>query len=73
MNEPNYIEEEAKETAKFFDLEKLLQYQQKHNIEVVRGMDLQYLCYVDGKVYAVSLTPMFALMAGVLNHEKNCG
>lgn len=68
--DPNYFEEEAQETAKFFDLEKLLRYQLSYNIEVVRGADYQYLCYINKEVFAVSLTPMFALMAGVLNHEK---
>jgi hypothetical protein len=70
METDNFFEDENVLTRKFFDLEKLLDFQLKHDIQIIRGADYQYMCYIDGKVYAIALTPMNALAIGIHNFLK---
>ena len=53
------------QTKKLFNLDELLQFQLTHDVQIIRAEDLQYNCYIDGKVYASELTPLFALCVGV--------
>jgi hypothetical protein len=52
-------------TRKIIDVEAILSAQLRNDIQIVRGEDYQYLCYINGRVYATGLTPMFALAYGV--------
>lgn len=68
--ELRYLEERYNHeyTLEFHD------FQLKHSVQIVKGADYQYMCYIDGKVYAVMLTFMGALVEGIekynLIHEQ---
>ena len=61
----NYFEEENKLIKENFNLDELLEFQLKHDIQIIRGADYQYLCYIDKEAYSSGLTPMFALVFGI--------
>lgn len=61
----DYILEEVQITEKIADLEKALQFQLEHDIQVIRGEDYHYMCYIDGEVFGLGLTPMYALFQGI--------
>ena len=61
----DYYLEEIDETIKIFDLDEILSFQLQHDIQIIRGEDYQYMCYIDGIVYVTALTPMFALTYGI--------
>ena len=61
----DYFLEEIGETIEMFDLDEILSFQLRNNIQIIRGEDYQYMCYINGTVYATALTPMFALTYGI--------
>lgn len=67
----DYFIEENELVKKLFDLDEILSFQLEHNVEILRGGDYQYLCYIDGKGYGVSLTPMAALTIGIKQFKEH--
>jgi hypothetical protein len=51
-------------------LNEIISFQLEHNVEILRGEDYQYLCYIDRKGYGTSLTPMGALTIGVKQFKQ---
>lgn len=68
----NYFKEENDITRKLFNLEDLLEFHLNHDVQIIRGSDFQYDCYIDKEVYYNALTPINALVVGVkIYKEKN--
>ena len=63
----NYYIEEAITTREMFDLDAILAFQIENDVQIIRGEDYQYICYINKLVYATALTPMFALVCGIKN------
>lgn len=63
--ELDYFQSEIELTRKLFDLEQILDFQMKHDVQIIRGADWQYECYIDKACTNVALTPMMALVLGV--------
>jgi len=61
----DYFEEENNLSKKLFNLEALLEFQLTHDIQIIRGPDLNYECWIDGKCYHTSLTPIHCMIIGV--------
>ena len=61
----DYIQQESDLTREIFDLDLILDTELKNDIQIIRGEDYQYMCFINGKVFATGLTPTFALMHGV--------
>lgn len=57
--------EENEFTKQMFKLDDILEFQTKNDVQIIRGEDYQYMCYINGIVYATGLTPMFALTVGI--------
>lgn len=67
-----YIQQELDFVKKHFDVEKVFEFQTKHNVEIVRGADWQYECHIDREgAYAISLTFLDALIRGIMIYEKH--
>ena len=62
----DYFIEEIDETRQMFDLDEILSFQLQHDVQIIRGEDYQYMCYINKKVYATALTPMYALVYGIM-------
>ena len=60
-----YFIEENELTKQMFDLDKILAFQLENDVQIIRGEDYQYMCYINKRVYASGLTPMFALSYGI--------
>jgi len=56
---------ENEQTKQIFNLDEILAFQLNHDVQIIRGEDYQYYCYIDREVYAAGLTPMFALAYGI--------
>jgi hypothetical protein len=61
----DYFQEENKMTKKHFDLDFLLQFQIDHDLQVIRGSDYNYECWIDKLCYNQSLTPIACIVLGV--------
>lgn len=61
----DYFIEENEMTKQIFDLDEILAFQLKNDIQIIRGEDYQYMCYINKSVYGTGLTPMFALVYGI--------
>ena len=75
LNFEDYFIEENELIKKLFDLDEILAFQLEHNVEVLRGEDYQYLCYIDRKGYGTSLTLLGALTIGIKQFKEkqsNC-
>lgn len=59
------LSDENRQTEQSFNLPEIIDMQLDHDIQIIRGEDYQYMCYIDGKVYATALTPMYALAYGI--------
>lgn len=66
---PNYFAEEVELTRKVFDLDQILSFQMEHDVQIIRGEDWQYMCYIDKNAYGSSLTPMAALVFGIKQYK----
>ena len=69
--EIDYFKEEIDLAKKLFDLDEILKFQMEHDVQIIRGEDYQYLCYIDKKGFGVSLTPMYALVVGIHQYKKH--
>lgn len=67
----NYFKEENRILKENFNLDEILKFQLMHDIQIIRGADYQYSCWIDKKAYGSSLTPLFALYSGIQAY-KNC-
>jgi hypothetical protein len=61
----DYFIEENELTKQMFDLDEILTFQLENDVQIIRGEDYQYMCYINKLVYATRLTPMFALSYGI--------
>lgn len=73
MHQIDYIQDEINLTKALFDLDEVLQFQQTHDVQIIRGEDYQYMCYIDKEVWGLGLTPMGALVNGIkqIKNENN--
>ena len=61
----DYFIEENELTKQIFDMDEILAFQLENDVQIIRGEDYQYICYINKSVYAIALTPMFALSYGI--------
>ena len=67
------VQEENKTTKKAFDLDFLLKFQLEHDLQIIRGSDYNYECWIDGKCYSQSLTPLASIVIGAKKYIENSG
>lgn len=71
----DYFKVELDYVLKEFNLDNIIAFQKEHDVQIIRGEDWQYVCYIDKKVYSVALTFMGALVEGIekynLIHEQS--
>ena len=63
--EINYFEEENELIRRTFNLEEILSFQLEHDVQIIRGGDYQYYCYIDRGVYSTALLPLSAITSGI--------
>jgi len=66
----DFISYEQNRVRENFSLEEALSFELEYRLEVIRGEDHQYVCYIDGKGYAVGLTAMSALTFGIAMYKR---
>ncbi len=59
------VEEENEKVRQNLNIEEIFEFNKSHKIEALFGSDLQYHCWIDGKCYFESLTPLHALVFGI--------
>jgi hypothetical protein len=64
------IKDENENVRLYFDLDEIIAFQNEHEVQIIRGEDYQYACYIDGCVYAVTLTSMWALVYGIKAYKE---
>jgi hypothetical protein len=57
-------------TKTLFNLDEVLEFQLQHDVQIIRGEDYQYMCYIDKKGYGASLTPLNALVIGIMRFKN---
>jgi len=73
--EIDYIKEENELIKKIFDLDEIISFQMEHDVQIIREVDLQYMCYIDKKGFGSGLTTIGALVIGIKqfkDHSSNC-
>ena len=71
MNDP--IESENKQTYELFKssmLDEILEFTNKHSVEIIRGEDWQYGCFIDKVCYYNALTFLNALIVGMIIYKQ---
>jgi hypothetical protein len=66
----DYFINEYELTKELFNLDDVLNIQFENDIQVIRGNDYQYVCYINKIAYAEALTPMFALAYGIKKFKE---
>lgn len=66
----NYFIEENSDIRKVFDLDKILAFTAEHDVQIIRGEDWNYNAYIDRKVYGSALTPLGAMVYGIIQYEN---
>ena len=66
----DHFKQENEQTKKLFDLDYILEFQLKNDVQIIRGSDFQYDCYINKKVYTSSLTPLNALVIGIEKYKQ---
>lgn len=63
--EMDYFEEENELVRKLFNLEDIMVFNKQHDVQIIRGEDWQYGCYIDKECYYNALTHLGALVFGI--------
>ena len=72
MKNDKILQSEIILIKKLFNLQEVIDLQIKNDIQIMRSEDYQYLCSINKKVYATSITPIGALVIAIKNFkEKN--
>ncbi len=66
----DYLLEENELTNELFDLNEILAFQLENDIQIIRGEDYQYMCYINKKGYSSCLTPIGALVIGIKQFKE---
>lgn len=66
----SYFEQENELTKKMFDLDEILYFQLYNDVQIIRGGDYNYMCYINKSVYGIGLTPMYALSYGIKRFKE---
>lgn len=66
----DYHTEEKQETGKEFDYLEISKFLDLHKVDVIRGEDYQYQCWIDGECYYNALTFLGALVFGIKRYNK---
>lgn len=61
----DYVEPEHESVSKHFDLAQVLAFTAQHEVQVIRGEDYQYTCYINREGWGLGLTFMGALVNGL--------
>jgi hypothetical protein len=69
----DYFIEENELTKQIFNLDEILAFQLENDVQIIRGEDYQYMCYINKNCYATALTPMFALCYGISVFNNRTG
>ena len=67
----DYIENEYNFVRDNFNLEEIIEFNKHHNVEIIRGEDWQYQCYIDRKCYYISITPLYTLLLAIKTYNEN--
>lgn len=67
------IQDEHDYVLKHFKIEDVLNFSNKHNVEVLRGEDWQYYGYVNRQVLGLGFTPMYALLTAIIKYKERHG
>ena len=67
----NPIEDEHRWSYNLFDFNDFFETQKNHEVQIIRGGDYQYACYIDRVVYATGLTMIFALSYGIKKFKEH--
>lgn len=54
------------------NLDEIFSFQKRHSIDIIQGSDFQYGCWIDGKCYYHSLTPLHSMIFGIETYKKLC-
>ena len=69
----NYFQQENESVKGQFDLDEVLAFTLKHDVQIIRGEDYSYQSYIDKKFYGTSLTPIHALWFGIQSYKLHEG
>ena len=64
-------EKEIKQVIELFDLIEIIDFQQIHDVQIIRGADFQYTCHIDKKEFGSALTTLGALVFGIKQFKDN--
>lgn len=59
------FQQEIELTKQYFNLDEILAFQLENDVQVIRGEDYLYMCYINKGCYEIGLTPMYALVFGI--------
>lgn len=66
----DYFIQENETVKQLFDLDEILAFQLEHDVQIIRGEDYMYLCYINKEGFGVSLTPLHALCVGIKQYKE---
>ena len=68
----NYIQEETADVREFLwnYKEDLIEFQLKHDVQIIRGEDYQYMCYINKECYSTGLTTLGSLVYGYKKYKE---
>ncbi len=64
------IESENKYVKKNFNLSDIMDFQKDKDIQIIRGEDYSYHCYINKQAFGTAFTPLFALVFGIEQYKK---
>ena len=70
FNDLDYFGFEDNYVKRLFDLDKIMKFTRKHSVQIIRGEDWQFMCFIDGKCHGTGLTTLGAMVYGIANYEK---
>jgi hypothetical protein len=67
----NFFEQENEYVRNNFNIEEILEFINSHDVQIIRGADWQYECYINKKCYYIGLTHLYSLLLGIKIYKEN--
>jgi len=67
----DYFKQENELIKNLFDLDEIIRFQMKHDVQIIKESDWQYMCYIDKKGFGSGLTTMGALVIGIKRFREH--
>jgi hypothetical protein len=67
----DFFEQENEYVRDNFNIDEVLEFTSSHDVQIIRGADWQYECYINKNCYYIGLTHLYTLLLGIKTYKEH--